>query len=112
MSQLNQQECQACHAGAPKISQDELAQLIRKIPDWSAIVRDDVMQLERLFKFSNFEKALAFTNKVGAMAESQGHHPALLTEWGQVRVTWWSHSIKGLHQNDFICAAKTDLLLD
>jgi 4a-hydroxytetrahydrobiopterin dehydratase len=112
MSQLNQQECQACHAGAPKISQDELAQLIRNIPDWSAIVRDDVMQLERLFKFSNFEKALAFTNKVGAMAESQGHHPALLTEWGQVRVTWWSHSIKGLHQNDFICAAKTDLLLD
>ena len=112
MSQLNQQQCQACHANAPQIEQNELAELIKLIPDWSSVVRDGVMQLEREFKFTNFKKALAFTNKVGEMAEQQGHHPALLTEWGKVTVTWWSHSIKGLHQNDFICAAKTDQLDD
>jgi 4a-hydroxytetrahydrobiopterin dehydratase len=112
MSQLNQQQCQACHANAPQIEQSELAELIELIPDWSSVVRDGVMQLEREFKFTNFKKALAFTNKVGEMAEQQGHHPALLTEWGKVTVTWWSHSIKGLHQNDFICAAKTDQLDD
>lgn len=110
MSQLSQQQCQACHANAPKIEQNELAELIKLIPDWSSVVRDGVMQLEREFKFTNFKKALAFTNIVGEMAEQQGHHPALLTEWGKVTVTWWSHSIKGLHQNDFICAAKTDRL--
>ena len=110
MSQLNQQQCQACHADAPKIDQTELAELIKLIPDWFSVVRDGVMQLEREFKFANFEKALAFTNRVGEMAEQQRHHPALLTEWGKVTVTWWSHSIKGLHQNDFICAAKTDQL--
>jgi 4a-hydroxytetrahydrobiopterin dehydratase len=66
------------------------------------------MQLERVYKFKNFKQAIAFTNKVGDMAEDEGHHPGLLTEWGKVTVTWWSHSIKGLHKNDFICAAKTD----
>jgi len=54
--------------------------------------------------------ALAFTNRVGALAEAEGHHPALLTEWGRVTVTWWTHKIRGLHRNDFIMAAKTDAL--
>ena len=77
-------------------------------PDWVPEVRDGIMQLERVYKFKNFKQAIAFTNKVGDMAEDEGHHPGLLTEWGKVTVTWWSHSIKGLHKNDFICAAKTD----
>jgi len=111
MSELNLQKCQACHANAPKINDAELAQLIKQIPDWVVEVRNGIMQLERTFKFKNFKLAIAFTNKVGEMAENQGHHPALLTEWGKVTVTWWSHSIKGLHQNDFICAAKTDTIL-
>ena len=68
------------------------------------------MQLERAFKFRTFAQALAFTNKVGEVAELEGHHPALLTEWGKVTVTWWTHKIRGLHKNDFICAAKTDEL--
>jgi 4a-hydroxytetrahydrobiopterin dehydratase len=66
------------------------------------------MQLERVFLFKNFKHALAFTNAVGEIAEAEGHHPGLLTEWGKVTVTWWSHSIKGLHRNDFIMAARTD----
>jgi len=69
------------------------------------------MQLERDFKFKNFKQAIAFTNRVADMAEAEGHHPALLTQWGKVTITWWSHSIKGLHQNDLVCAAKTDALL-
>ncbi|MBH0030846.1 MULTISPECIES: 4a-hydroxytetrahydrobiopterin dehydratase [unclassified Pseudoalteromonas] len=108
MSSLSAQKCEACHVDAPKVSDEELAQLITKIPDWVPEVRDSIMQLERVYKFKNFKQAIAFTNKVGDMAEDEGHHPGLLTEWGKVTVTWWSHSIKGLHKNDFICAAKTD----
>ncbi|MBE0363553.1 4a-hydroxytetrahydrobiopterin dehydratase [Pseudoalteromonas ulvae UL12] len=111
MSELSSQKCEACHVDAPKVSDDELAVLIREIPDWTPIVRDGVMQLERVYKFKNFKLALEFTNVLGAMAEEEGHHPGILTEWGKVTVTWWSHSIKGLHKNDFICAAKTDALL-
>lgn len=67
-----------------------------------------VSQIQRVYGFSDFEQALMFTNRVGAIAEAAGHHPALLTEWGKVTVTWWTHAIKGLHQNDFVMAAKTD----
>jgi 4a-hydroxytetrahydrobiopterin dehydratase len=74
------------------------------------VERDGVKRLERTFGFRNFAEALAFTDKVGERAEVEGHHPALLTEWGRVTVTWWTHKIGGLHQNDFIMAAKTDEL--
>ncbi|MCH9691678.1 MAG: 4a-hydroxytetrahydrobiopterin dehydratase [Gammaproteobacteria bacterium] len=108
MTELAAQACEACRADAPLVSDEELAQLLRQIPDWTPITRDGVMQLERKFKFRNFKLALAFTNRVGAIAEEVGHHPALLTEWGKVTVTWWSHEAKGLHKNDFIMAARTD----
>jgi 4a-hydroxytetrahydrobiopterin dehydratase len=65
-------------------------------------------RLERSYKFPDFKTALEFTNRVGEAAEEQGHHPALLTEYGKVTVTWWTHAISGLHKNDFIMAAKTD----
>ena len=110
MSDLIQAHCEACRADAPKVSDEELAELIREIPDWVPEVRDGIMQLERVFTFDNFVDALAFTNKVGGLAETEGHHPALLTEWGKVTVTWWSHKIRGLHRNDFIMAARTDQL--
>ncbi|EDM66419.1 Pterin-4-alpha-carbinolamine dehydratase [Moritella sp. PE36] len=111
MTELNLQSCQACRADAPQVSDAELAVLVNQIPDWTVEVRDNIMQLEREFKFKNFKQAIAFTNRVADMAEVEGHHPALLTEWGKVTITWWSHSIKGLHKNDFVCAAKTDTLL-
>ncbi|EGV27706.1 pterin-4-alpha-carbinolamine dehydratase [Thiorhodococcus drewsii AZ1] len=110
MSQLTQETCEACRADAPKVSDEELATLIKDIPDWSTEVRDGVMQLEKRFEFPDFAQALAFTNRVGEIAEAEGHHPKLVTEWGQVIVTWWSHKIRGLHRNDFIMAAKTDQL--
>jgi 4a-hydroxytetrahydrobiopterin dehydratase len=110
MTFLTQEKCEACRADAPKVSEEELAELIRAIPDWNIEVRDGVMQLEKSFSFGNFAQAIAFTSKVGELAESEGHHPALLTEWGKTTVTWWSHKIKGLHRNDFIMSAKTDQL--
>jgi 4a-hydroxytetrahydrobiopterin dehydratase len=67
-----------------------------------------VKRLERVFKFKNFVQALEFTNKIGAIAEAEGHHPLLVTEYGRVTVDWWTHVIKGLHKNDFIMAAKSD----
>lgn len=110
MTDLTKATCEACSADAPKVSEAELAELLRQIPDWNIEVRDGVMQLERAYTFRTFKHALAFTNAVGEIAETENHHPALLTEWGKVTVTWWSHSIKGLHRNDFIMAARTDVL--
>ena len=112
MQPLNKQTCEACQADAPKVSDEELAELIKMIPEWRAIVVDNIMQLQREFKFKNFKQAMAFTNQLAELAESEGHHPGILTEWGKVTVTWWSHSIKGLHRNDFIMAAKTDELIN
>jgi 4a-hydroxytetrahydrobiopterin dehydratase len=112
MSDLKQQKCEACNADAPKVSDDELAELMREIPEWTPVARDGVMQLEREFKFKNFKQALAFTNRVGDIAEAEFHHPTLVTEWGKVTVTWWTHAINGLHKNDFIMAARTDAVLD
>ncbi|MCG7983896.1 MAG: 4a-hydroxytetrahydrobiopterin dehydratase [Candidatus Thiodiazotropha lotti] len=110
METLTQEKCEACRADAPKVGDQELAELIRAIPDWNIEVRDGIMQLEKVFPFKTYVAALDFTNKVGILAENEGHHPALLTEWGKTTVTWWSHKIKGLHRNDFIMAAKTDQL--
>ncbi len=107
---LAEMNCEACRADAPRVSDEELRELMRDIPDWTVEVRDGVMQLERVFRFKNFKTALAFTNRVGEIAEAESHHPALLTEWGRVTVTWWSHKIRGLHRNDFIMAARTDRL--
>ena len=89
----------------------EIADLKHEIPDWHLLDRDGIARLERVFHFPSFADALAFTNRVGALAEEEGHHPALLTEWGRVTVTWWTHKIRGLHRNDFIMAAKTDALV-
>lgn len=108
---LTEEKCEACRADAPKVSDAELAELIKQIPDWQPVVVDGVLQLKREFAFRNFAQALEFTNRVGALAESVGHHPALLTEWGKVTVSWWTHKIRGLHRNDFILAAKTDELM-
>jgi|TARA_R110002012_G_scaffold79368_6_gene202088 4a-hydroxytetrahydrobiopterin dehydratase len=109
--ELSNQQCEACQVDAPKVSDDELASLLAQIPDWVSAVNNGVMMLERVYKFKNYKLAWAFANKVSELAEEEFHHPAILLEWGKVKVTWWTHAIKGLHKNDFICAAKTDQLL-
>ena len=108
MTGLSKQECEACRADAPKISDEDLRALMPNIPDWNIIVVDGIMQLSREYGFDNFEQAMAFSNRVGDIAEAAGHHPSILTEWGKVTVTWWSHKIRGLHKNDLIMAARTD----
>ena len=110
MAQLAAENCVACRIGAPTLTADEIAELQPQIPEWKLVERDGIPQLERVYAFRNFTQALAFTNTVAALAEEEGHHPALLTEWGRVTVTWWTHKISGLHRNDFIMAAKTDML--
>ena len=110
MAQLNQMQCVACRKGEPTVTEAELAEFSLQLPAWHIIKVDGIDRLERVFSFPNFVDALAFTNTVGELAESEGHHPALLTEWGRVTVTWWTHKIGGLHRNDFIMAARTDQL--
>ena len=110
MSTLSVERCVACRRDSPCVTAAEIAQLRPQIPDWQLLERDGIARLERVFDFPTFADALAFTNRVGALAEEEGHHPALLTEWGRVAVTWWTHKIHGLHRNDFIMAAKTDAL--
>lgn len=108
MSNLAQQKCAACTGESPPVSQTEIEELKPQIPDWNIIDQDGEQHLERVYSFKDFKSALNFTQQVGAAAEEQGHHPAILTEWGKVTVTWWTHAINGLHRNDFIMAAKTD----
>ncbi len=110
MSDLTQEHCEACRADAPKVSATERESLMSQIPGWHLETQDGIEQLARKYSFPNFVTALNFTNSVGEIAESEGHHPALLTEWGSVTVRWWSHKIKGLHRNDFIMAARCDTL--
>ena len=110
MTELSEQGCEACRADAPLISEDELRRLLPAISNWQVVVVDDVKQLSREFSFKNFAQAMTFSNRVGDLAEAENHHPAILTEWGKVTITWWSHKIRGLHKNDLILAARTDLV--
>ncbi len=108
MSELAQMKCTACRGDEPTLNDAEIEERRPQIPDWRVVEGDGVKRLERVFRFDDFAQALAFTNRVGEQAEEEGHHPALLTEWGKVTVTWWTHKIGGLHRNDFIMAARTD----
>jgi 4a-hydroxytetrahydrobiopterin dehydratase len=111
MNELISQKCTACRADAPGISEDEIAELKPLIPQWEIAKREGIARLERVYRFRNFAEALAFGIKVGELAESEQHHPAILIEWGRCTVCWWTHKIGGLHRNDFIMAARTEELL-
>lgn len=108
---LAKQRCEACHAGAPQLSEAELAQALQLLSDWRVERVDDVPQLTKTYSFKNFKRAAAFAMQVAMLAEENDHHPAINLEWGKVEVRWWTHKIKGLHRNDAICAAKTDELV-
>ena len=110
MDALTQMKCVACRRDAPTVTDAEISELGPQIPDWEVVEQDGIKRLTRVFLADDFAQALAFTTKVGELAEEEGHHPSLLTEWGRTTVTWWTHKIKGLHRNDFIMAAKTDEL--
>jgi 4a-hydroxytetrahydrobiopterin dehydratase len=105
---LTQKKCVACEGGVPPLNQVEASVLLKQTPGWN--VSDDAKLLSREFKFKNFAQALGFTNKVGDIAESEGHHPDIEMGWGYVRVKLTTHAIKGLSENDFIVAAKVNQL--
>lgn len=107
---LAKNACIPCKGGVPKLVGDQLAALHAELGnDWQ-LVEDH--HLEKEYSFKNFVEALAFTNKVGAIAEEQNHHPDILTTWGKTKVTIWTHKIDGLTASDFYFAAKCDVALD
>ncbi|MGB9799659.1 MAG: 4a-hydroxytetrahydrobiopterin dehydratase [Thermanaerothrix sp.] len=108
MSPLVEEKCVSCHGGVPPLNNDEIAQLLPEVPGWEVIEVENQKRLQRTFKFKDFANALDFTNRIGQIAEAEGHHPLMITEWGKVTVAWWTHAIGGLHRNDFIMAAKTN----
>jgi len=107
---LRELKCVPCRGGEPTVTNIEIKELHPQVSEWEIVERNNIKRMERVFKFKNFKEALEFTNKVGEIAEEEGHHPVIVTEWGRVKVSWWTHKIKGLHQNDFIMAAKTNEL--
>jgi len=97
MAGLNNEKCEACRRDSPSVTDEEVVELKSEVPE-----------LDRVFKFKDFQSAMDFTSQLGELAEDQGHHPRLITEWGRVQVTWWTHKIRNLHRNDFVMAAKSD----
>ena len=108
MTDLTHERCVACRRDSPRVTDEDIAELKPQILDWDIVEHNEISSLERAYRLKNFVQALDFTNKVGRLAKEEGHHPAILTEYGKVTVVWWTHAIKGLHRNDFIMAAKTD----
>jgi 4a-hydroxytetrahydrobiopterin dehydratase len=111
MVNLADGKCVPCR-GEPALTDAEISELMAHVPGWQVKEVNGIKRLERIFKPKNFAEALKFTNQIGAIAEEEDHHPLIVTEWGRVTVQWWTHTIHGLHNNDFIMAAKTDTLAD
>ncbi|MBI3872901.1 MAG: 4a-hydroxytetrahydrobiopterin dehydratase [candidate division Zixibacteria bacterium] len=107
MTELSQKTCIPCRGGVPPLKGAELRALAVQIAGWTVV---DEHHLRKEFTFSNFATALAFTNRVGTLAEEQGHHPDIYLAWGKVEVKLWTHKIDGLTESDFIMAAKIDRL--
>ncbi len=109
MTTLAEKECVPCKGGVPPLKGEELARMTRELGgDWQVIHEH---HLEKEYKFKNFREALEFTNRVGELAESQGHHPDIYLAWGQVKLVIWTHKVDGLTESDFVLAAKADKLL-
>ena len=101
-------KCTVCQVGDIPLNDDEVSGLLEQVPDWMLAEENGVRRIEKTFNFNDYLSALEFTNQVANLSEREGHHPSIRLDWGKVVVTWWTHKIKGLHQNDFIMAAKTD----
>jgi 4a-hydroxytetrahydrobiopterin dehydratase len=112
VTDLVSRKCIPCRGGDPSLTGSEIAALLSQVPEWQAITQDNILRLQRIFKFKNYAHSLDFTNKIAAIANEQDHHPLIILEWGRVTIQWWTHVVKGLHQNDFIMAAKTDELFN
>jgi len=107
MSTLASKTCVPCRGDVPALKGNQLHDLSHQLPNWNVV---DDHHLTRSFKFQDFQKALDFVNRVGAIAEEQGHHPDILLTWGKAEITIWTHKVDGLTESDFILAAKIDQL--
>lgn len=112
MTELAQLHCNPIKAETAPISETEVTSFLTGLPGWQTYLKEGELHLEKIFKFGDYPHALAFTNQVAQSALAEDHHPAILLEYGRVTVTWWTHRIHGLHQNDFIMAAKTEQLFE
>ena len=102
--------CEACRAGAPTVAVGDVDAHKAHIPEWDLREVNGVPRLRRIFEFNGWMPAVDFVNAIARSAEENDHHPLIRLEWGRVRVDWWTHKINGLHRNDFIMAAKTDVV--
>ena len=101
--------CVPCRGGIPPLTREEIEPYLADLgSDWKVV---DDHHLENVYTFANFREALAFTNRVGELAEDVGHHPDIELSWGRVKLTVFTHKIKGLHESDFVFAAKADAVL-
>jgi 4a-hydroxytetrahydrobiopterin dehydratase len=105
MTDLASKHCIPCRGGVPPLAGKDLERLAEQVPGWRVV---DGHHITKTFKFPDFRQALAFVNKVGNVAEEEGHHPDILLSWGKAEVTTWTHAINGLTESDFILAAKID----
>jgi 4a-hydroxytetrahydrobiopterin dehydratase len=106
--ELADRHCASIGEDESPLAEEQVDELKADFPQWQVTTVDGEDRLKRSFAFDDFGGALDFTVAVGKTAEEEDHHPSLITEWGEVTVTWWTHKIGGLHQNDFVMAAKTD----
>ena len=100
--------CTPCRGGIPSLTRSQAEGFLDQVPGWLLV--DDGRSIERSFSFKNFKEALDFVTKVGDAAEIEGHHPDITFGWGRAKVSWQTKKINGLHENDFIMAAKTNQL--
>jgi len=105
MSNLASKTCVPCRGGVPPVKGAALDVLLKQVSGWSVV---NEHHLTKAYKFPDFRQALAFVNRVGEIAEQQGHHPDIFLAWGKVEITIWTHAIDGLTESDFIMAAKID----
>ena len=111
MTDLRKQKCEACTIDAPLVDKKRFTELLKELDGWE-IIYEDINMLSKTYSFDSYEDSVKFATDIAKLAVDEDHHPAILLEWGSVRVQWWSHKIKGLHMNDFICAAKTEMLIN
>ena len=105
---LKSVQCQPCRSDAVALDSTECDAYLKQLPGWQITSKDGVAMLEKTFEFTNYTQCLVFVHEVGSMAEKNDHHPEMTISWGKVKVCWWTHTLGGLHLNDFILAARCD----